>query len=291
MDQSKPFMSRLSQALMLVAVAALLSACAGRPKPLNATRPFDVTEVRVTTQSMADFAFADRLKQKLDATAGRATADIGMKAILRIVVLDRQAEAGLGVLFNRSAEAATLDLVVIDADTGLMLRSSIVHATATPGNGRSAETALIGRLTADVRALLGLSGTVPHPVAGMKRTVARPQIKPTPTDVETFDDTMRISADPLLNGTVTPTSSDLVVEPVAEPALDLSKPLLSAEPEDEAPLGEEAIAPIEPVKMPRTFELPAAAPNIQADPAAEPGSPDEPCIITLDNDCSDPDSR
>ena len=76
-------MSRLSQALMLVAVAALLSACAGRPKPLNATRPFDVTEVRVTTQSMADFAFADRLKQKLDATAAYPIEDANAAERLR----------------------------------------------------------------------------------------------------------------------------------------------------------------------------------------------------------------
>ncbi|MBC7283981.1 hypothetical protein [Hoeflea sp.] len=289
MVQSKHFMSRLVQALILLGVAALLTACAGRPKPLDATTPFTVNEVRITTQSMADFGFADRLQQKLDATAGRATSDAGLASVLRIVVLDRSADVGPTWFFNASSESATLDIMVVDADTGQVLRSSIVQASAPGGKSLGAESVLIDRLVVDIRALLGLSGTAPHPVSGAKRAVARPQLRPDAGDADAGN--AALMADPLLNGTVTPTTSDLGPAADPEPALDLSRPLLSPEPaETEEPLADDGVMPVEPVDMPSAFEVPAAAPTIPDD-GAPAGTGDEPCIITLDKDCSDPDSQ
>jgi len=286
--QSKHFLSRLAQALILLAVAALLTACAGRPLPLQATAPFTVTEVRVTTQSMADFGFADRLQQRLDATAGRATSNAGMASILRIVVLDRSAEAGRSWFFTPSSESATLDLVVVDADTGQVLRSSIVHASAPAGTSYRTQGLLVDRLVVDIRALLGLSGTTPHPVSGARRSVALPQVRPDTVDSDLGN--AALMADPLLNGTVTPTTPNLDPAPDTGPTLDLSRPLLSPEPAAGEQLrSEDAVAPVESVDLPGTFEVPATgAPTTPVAPAA---AGDEPCVITLDNDCSDTDSQ
>lgn len=288
MAQSKHFSSRLAQALILLAVAALLTACAGRPRPPEATAPFTVTEVRVTTQSMADFGFADRLQQRLDATAGRATPDAGVASILRIVVLERRAEAGWDWFFSPSSESATLDLVVVDADTGQVLRSSIVHASAPARTSYRTQGLLIDRLVVDIRALLGLSGTTPQPVSGARRSVALPQVRPDTVDTDLRD--AALMADPLLNGTVTPTTPNLDPAPDTGPTLDLSRPLLSPEPaEDEELSSENAVAPVEPADAPAMLDVPAtAAPEIPVAPAA---AGDEPCIITLDNDCSDTDSQ
>lgn len=289
MAYSKHFLARLSRALILLGVAAVLAACAGRPKSMEATTPFTVTEVRVTTQSMSDFGFADRLQQRLDATAGRATSDVGLPAILRIVVLDRNAETVAMDFFSASTRSATLDLTVIDAGTGRLLKSSLVHASAPARGGRGAETVLIDRLEDEIRALLGLSGAPPHPVAGAKRTVALPEVKPEP-----LDDAALIAADPLLNGTVTPTSVNYDATPDA-PALDLSRPLLTPEPAEEGePRVEDAVAPVDAAAVPDTaVDAPVAAPAVQAEttPTAAAVAADEPCIITLDNDCSDPDSQ
>jgi len=291
-DQGKHFMSCLVQALMFLCAAAVLTACAGRPKPLDATIPFTVTEVRVTTQTMADFGFADRLQQKLDATAGRATSSAGLASILRVTVVERSAEMGQVWFFNASSRSATLDLAVVDAGTGQVLRSSVVSASTAPRNGQAAETLLIDLLVADIRTLLGLSGAPPYPVGGIKRAVAWPELRPETMDPADLIDAARI-ADPLLNGTVTPTTPSFDTVPSAAPALDLSRPLLTEEPLEE-PLTEAAVAPVEPVKpvdMPKTFELPATPPAIPPSAAPAAAAGDEPCIITLDNDCSDPDSQ
>lgn len=284
MGQSKHFLSRLFHALVFLAAAALLTACAGRPKPLEPTTPFTVTEVRVSTQSMADFGFADRLQRRLDATVGRSTANAGVASILRIVVLDRSAQEGQMWFFNAASRSAALDLVVVDAATGQVLKSSIVQASSASRNGQAAEAVLVDRLVADIRMLLGLSGAPPHPVGGVKRAVAWPGPKPEGVDTGELTDAALI-ADPLLNGTVTPTTPSLGPVPAAAPALDLSRPLLTpAQPE-------EPIAPVEPVNMPETFALPATPPTIPAQPQPAAATGDEPCIITLDNDCSDPDSQ
>ena len=103
---------------------------------------------------------------------------------------------------------------------------------------------------------------------------------PKPDDFDANDETLR-AVDPLLNGTVTPTTVVLDVEPEEPPVIDYSKPLLGAK------------APVQP-------DAPAALAPMVLRPAQDPGTVpadsddeflDEACVITLENDCSDPDSR
>ena len=288
MTQGNTLLSRLFQVLILIGLAALLSACAGRPKQLEPSRPFTITEVRVAAESVEDVGFAGRLQQRLEATVGRPTSDIGHTATLRIVVLNQRTTAGPVGFLNTSAQTASLHIAVIDAATGQLLRSQALGVTATGQDREGARTILVDRLVNDIRALLGLSGTTPYPVSGVKRAVVRPLEKPEP-----LSDAALLSADPLLNGSVTATTPDLDPQSEAAPAMDISRPLLDASPEPGEPEPDgEPSAEVE-VTVPQGLQLPAEAPEIGtvAAPAPESGTGDEPCVITLDNDCSDPDSR
>jgi len=168
--------------------------------------------------------------------------------------------------------------VLVDANTGHVLRSRAVRTTSALGNGQRAETVLVSRLVDDVRAMLGLTGTTPHPVSGAKRVVARPILKP-----ENLTDIELLSADPLLNGTVTPTTMDLDLERDAGPTLDISKPLLTAETVAEKPVAVPTAAPSASAIGP---QMPVT--EAESLPAESDG---EPCIITLENECSDPDTQ
>lgn len=274
---------RFLRAMLLVIVAAALSACAGRPKPLDPTTPFNVTEVRVIADSVEDLGFAGHLQSRLEASVGRATSDVGQTSSLRIVVQDRREEPSRLNIFGGNSRSVSLDLSLIDSGTGQILRTQVLRATSSYSTGSGADTILIARLTDDIRGLLGLSGYIPYPVSGAKRDVAWPTANPDRFDA---DDAAMRSADPLLNGTVTPTTINLDVEADAGPAIDLSKPLLDAKSSAPAvPMASPAL-----VKVPHSLELPAQEPRMETQ-AEEAGSLDEPCIITLDNDCSDPDSR
>lgn len=283
------FPSGLVRTLLMVLLAATLSACAGRPKPLDPTRPVNVTAVQVTAEHLADSGFAARLEERLLATVGRGTSDVGQATELRIIVLDRRMDAASFGFFGSPVGAASLDILVVDAASGQIVRSRALRASAGGNTGQGAESLLIARLVADIRALLGLSGYPPHPVEGIKRSVAVPLSKPAElTDPEL------LSADPLLNGEVTPTTADLEPETIQPQVLDISRPLLDATPPAvETPAAASEPAPVA-VTVPQGLQLPAVAPKIPAAPAApapEAAGGDEPCIITLDNDCSDPDSR
>ncbi|OCW56624.1 hypothetical protein [Hoeflea olei] len=313
MVRSKLLSMPAARALMLFSVVLLLAACAGRPRPVEPTQPFTVTEVRVATQSMADFGFADHLQERLSATAGRATSDIGLNAILRIVVLDRAAEPAEAGMFAARTRSATLDVVLVDAETGQMLRSRLVHAAIAARGGAAADAELVEALVREIRALLGLSGTQPYPVSGSKRRVALPSTRPAASEDASLSDAA-MSADPLLNGTVTPTTVDFDTAP--ERSLpDLSRPLLTppsdATPQSDATgadatgaaegqAAEVADAPVPEAKparplpetgpqAPQSAQMPARPETAPATEGAATG--DEPCVITLDNDCADPDAR
>ncbi|WP_299863850.1 hypothetical protein [uncultured Hoeflea sp.] len=289
MSQPKSIPPRSLRFLAVVLLTATLAACAGRPKPLDPDRTFNVTSVEVLAESTVDAGFAARLESRLEASVGRATRDVGQEAHLTVRVRDRAAGGGFP-FFNTSSSAATLELDVRDAANDRTLEAAMFRATGVRSDGQSAEARLMSRLVRDVRSLLGLTGYAPHPVAGIKRAVVRPALRP---DDGAEDDSVlsdaELLADPLLNGTVTPTTVNL--EPEVDPAasIDLSKPLLSG-----APDAEEVKKP-EPVPAPAedaaADTLPA--PEAVAIPASAtaPAADDEPCIITVDNDCSDPDSR
>ena len=286
MQQDDQITLRFLRAIVLVVLATVLSACAGRPKPLDPTRPVNVTEVRVMAYSIEDLGFAGRLQQRLEASVGRATSDIGQASALRIVVQERRQEPSPVNLFGGISESVSLDLSLIDSNTGQVLRSQALRSNSTDFNGSSVETVLISRLTDDIRGLLGLSGYTPFPVRGAKRDVVWPSRKPV---FDAADETLR-SVDPLLNGTVTPTTLTLDVEPDTAPAIDYSKPLLDDKPTVKPSIPAIVMAPEVPEKVPGSLELPAQKPGITPTDG-DTDDLDEPCIITLDNDCSDPDSR
>lgn len=279
---------RFLRAMLLVVLATGLSACAGRPRQLEPTAPFNVTEVRVMADNVENMGFAGHLQDRLEASVGRATADVGQTSSLRIVVQDRRREPSPVSLFGGRSESVSLDLSLVDSRTGQLLRRQALRTTVSEFNGEYADTMLVARLTDDIRGLLGLSGYTPYPVGGLKRDVVWPAGNPGRFDVD--DEALR-SADPLLNGTVTPTTVNLVVEPDAGPSIDFSKPLLEAEPVARpVPAVDRAVASPAPVKV--TFDTrPIAAEGTAQTSTGDDGTLDEPCIITLENDCSDPDSR
>ncbi|MDF1606996.1 hypothetical protein PZ897_02275 [Hoeflea sp. YIM 152468] len=317
MSLSNSGFNRLAQVVLVIMVGFALSACAGRPKPLDPARPFNVTEVRVLPKNIEDFGFADRLQNRLSASVGRSTADIGEATVLRIVVLDRRTDFGPVSFFIGQTQSASLDLSLLDSESGHVLRSHVLRVGAS---GRQGEAVLISKLTDDIRTLLGLAGYTPFPVRGAKLPVVVPQSKPGTGAADELTDAALLSADPLLNGTLTPTSLVLDVAPDAAPSIDISRPLLDATPAIAAPAPKDAMAPPALVKLPNGLEIPAQtqtqtqtqeqeqAPaqtqtqaQIQAQTPAQAhvtdvgsgGSDvlDEPCIITLESDCVDPGSR
>ena len=286
MQQDHFFSLRFLRVLLFVFLATALSACAGRPKPIEPSRPYTVTEVRVIAGRAEHSHFAQRLQTRLEASVGRATADVGQTSKLRIMVLERNEDRAPVYFFGGMSQTVSLDLSLIDSSTGQVLRSQMLDLNFTDYNGSNAETVLISRLTDDIRRLLGLSGYTPYPVTGAKRDVVRPSSKP--DDFDVADEELR-SVDPLLNGTVTPTTVVLDVEPETAPAVDYTKPLL--EPQLPArpatPASEMTLRPSKPVRQ----EIEAPVESAPATVASDPVDLDEPCVITLENDCSDPDSR
>lgn len=286
MQQDQHFSLWFLRALFLVFLAAVLSACAGRPKPIEPSRPYTVTEVRVIAQRTEHSHFAQRLQTRLEASVGRATADVGQTSELRIVVLERREEQAPVYFFGGTSQTVSLDLAVVDSSTGQVLRSQVLGLNFTDYNGSNAETVLINRLTDDIRRLLGLSGYTAYPVRGNKRDVVRPRAKPDDADVT--DEELR-SVDPLLNGTVTPTTVVLDVEPDTAPVVDYTKPLLEPQPAAKpvVPAQTMTLRPSKPLQQ----ENDVADENARASGSGDAVDFDEPCVITLENDCSDPDSR
>ncbi|MGJ8573351.1 MAG: hypothetical protein ACSHXI_21915 [Hoeflea sp.] len=286
MQQDQQIALRFLRASLLIFLAIALSACAGRPKQLDPNRPYTVTEVRVMADRIENRHFAVRLQTRLEASVGRATADVGQTSTLRILVLDRREERSPVYLFGGMSQSVSLDLTLVDKSTGQVLRSEVLHLNFTDFNESNAETVLISRLTDDIRSLLGLSGHTPYPVSGVKREVVRPSSKPDDAD---GNDKVRGSFDPLLNGTVTPTTMVLDVEQETAPAVDYTKPLLGAQPAAEPSSPASTVTPTPSRPAQQTMKLP-----VQKSPTAvtdDGTDPEEPCVITLENDCSDPGSH
>ena len=274
---------RFLRPIFLLVVAASLSACAGRPRPMEPSQPYNVTEVRVMADSIEDFGFADRLQERLESTVGRATADVGQTSSLRVVVRDNRLERSPVSFLGGVSRSVSVDLTLTDPETGRLLRRRSLSATTSNFNGSDAEPLLIARLNDDIRSLLGLSGYAPYPVVGAKRDVALPSINPDRVDL---DDIALRAADPLLNGTVTPTTVTLDVETDSKPTVDYTRPLLgeTRQSVSSAPAARPELPKATPVAAAGSGEVRTAA-------SAEDDPLDQPCIITLDNDCSDPDSR
>ena len=248
-----------------------------------------MTEVRVIAEKAEHSHFAQRLQTRLEASAGRATADVGQTSELRILVLERREERAPVSIFGGMSQSVSLDLSLIDTKADQVLRSQVLNVSFIDFNGANGETVLINRLTDDIRRLLGLSGYTPYPVRGAKRDVVRPSAKP--DDLDVTDEELR-SVDPLLNGTVTPTTVVLDVEPdTTAPAVDYTKPLLEPQAPSKTaiPAEQMTLRPSKPVRQ--VIETPAESAPATVTSDAVDLDLDEPCVITLENDCSDADSR
>lgn len=291
--------SRIVQLVAMITLSLALAACAGRPKPLEPQYPVEVTSVRVTAASSADVGFAAILQKRLEETLGRATRDVGRASTLRVIVRDRGETDGVLAMLGDNRREAEVEIVLNDNESGLNVRSRIVRASAASRSGALADSILIASLASDIRTILGLAGYPPYPVSGAKRDIVYPQFRDEASEDLRFTEE-ELRSDPLLNGSVTPTT-DIDPEPEAEPtpAIDVSKPLLSAAPVDGSldvaapvsaapPESEPVVRPVTDVEA--QVQTPADLPSSVSD-AAVTVDGDEPCIITVDNDCSDPDSR
>ncbi|MEQ8307596.1 MAG: hypothetical protein RIA09_13625 [Hoeflea sp.] len=268
--------------LAMIALIFTLTACAGRPKPLEPSYPVSVTSVRVTAEASVDAGFALQLQERLENTLGRSTRDIGSAVSLRVIVRDRSSTEGGIPFFNDARQLAEVELVLNDDASGQDIRSRLVRSSVASRDVERADLLLISRLASDIRGVLGLSGYPYYPVAGAKRDVVRPVFRDDESGDGRFSD-LELRSDPLLNGSVTPTTADLDPEERAKPRINISKPLLSSEPEPDPT--------VEPTAAPAMSGSGTSAPAIQEAQASEGILDDEPCIITVENDCSDPDSR
>lgn len=268
--------------LAMITLVITLAACAGRPKPLEPTYPVSVSSVRVTAEASADAGFALQLQERLENTLGRSTRDIGREVSLRVIVRDRSTTEGVIPFFDDAQQEAEVELVLNDDASGQDIRSRIIRSSVASRAVEPADQFLIARLASDIRSVLGLSGYPSYPVAGDKRDVVRPVFRDDESGDGRFSD-LELRSDPLLNGSVTPTTADLDLEDQAKPRINISKPLLSSESAPEAPA--------ESAPVPARSAAATSVPAVQETGAPEDILDDEPCIITIDNDCSDPDSR
>ena len=270
-------------AALLAAFALLLAACATPPRQMMRLGPLTVVEVNTSADFPNDAGFAADLGAALRANVGRARAAVGQDVRLWATVRGRNAAVTGGFSFP-GQHYALVDITLTDPATGRMIYSGTSRQTAAPGSGIDA--ALVANLVFDIRRLLGLEGMAPHPVGGVKKPAVRPVARP---EVVEIAPTEAALSDPLLNGTILPDSPPLdpdydLSEP---PAIDVTKPLL-------APVQAPAPAPApaaatEPAKPAPTQPPAVAAPAPKPTPAA--ASSDEPCIVTVDNDCQDPDAN
>ncbi|MEQ8481302.1 MAG: hypothetical protein RIC18_11645 [Hoeflea sp.] len=236
----------------------------------------------MTAESSVDAGFALQLQERLENTLGRATRDIGRSASLRVIVRDRSIGAGIIPFFDDTRQQAEVELVLNDDASGEDIRSRIIRSSTASGGGERADLFLIARLASDIRGVLGLSGYPSYPVAGAKQDVVRPAFRDEETGDGRFSE-QELRSDPLLNGSVTATTADLDQEEPAKPRINISKPLLSSEPAPDATAG--------PARAPARSETATSAPVVLEAGATEEVFDDEPCIITVDNDCSNPDTR
>jgi hypothetical protein len=272
-------------AALLAAFALFLAACATPPRPMMRLGPLTVVEVTASADFAKDAAFASDLQAALSAQVGRARAAVGQDVRLSVIVRGRSVASAPGAFTLPGQYFALADITLTDPASGRLIYSGTARQIAAPGPRIDAN--LVAGLVFDVRRLLGLEGTAPHPVGGVKKPAVRPVARPETVEIAPTDAAL---SDPLLNGTILPDSPPLdpdfdLTEP---PAIDVTKPLLAPAP---AP-----VATPSPSAAPASATEPAkpAQPAPDAAPAVKPAvaaDADEPCIVTVDNDCQDPDAN
>ncbi len=301
--------ARLFHALLLVALATLLSACATRTRPVEPAVAVTVSSVVVAADLSHDDAFGRDLEARLLNTAGRSNADIGRASHLAVFIRSRGHWRGPAFWLPDGSLYTEVAVTLTDAFSGRIIYATTVRSVVDGRNQVVGDEERLARLVADIRQVLGLSGLEIHPVGGLKRPVVRPARKPVLL-VEPTVIPGAVLSDPLLNGEVTPTTVLTDEDPEPAPVLDTSRPLLAPEPATPEPATPEPAtpepatpepaagpaAPSDPQSAPATaLPVPAApvpvAPTAPADLAAPGSAEDEPCVVTVDNDCSDPDAN
>ncbi|PWW03640.1 hypothetical protein DFR52_101325 [Hoeflea marina] len=258
-------------------LAVSLGACASRTPP-RASAVVSLTSVSVTALDPDDRVFADRLDERLRATAGRPSRDVGQAATLAVTVIERGRPAAAVFLPGVGRDFARWSVSVTEDATGRVLYSGVWQSAVSGTDAADSDAGLAARIAGDVRILLGLGATVPSPIEGPKRAVARPSVRPLPSEAA-LDAAGVEAADPLLNGTVTPTSVPAVAMDEDVPVLDTSRPLLAAESDAQAAT---SVAPIADGVPAGEVPVRAAAPSDAS------SDPDEPCIVTIETDCQSP---
>lgn len=304
-------------AVLFLVLTLVVAACATPLPPMRRAVPITVVEVAARAEHDVDAAYAARLLQALSASVGRASDTVGQEARLLVVVRERHVGTGPFALPGQNVVRA--DIVLVEPVSGRVIYSGMVRQIAPAVH--DVDAALIAALVADIRRLLGLEGLAWHPVAGKKAPVARPQPKPVATDLEAA-----AVSDPLLNGAITPETPalDPDYDLSKPPAIDITRPLLAPEtptapttPTAPGAAAGPAAAPASATAPNRTIAAPPVAPAVKptetpaapvATPAAaKPAAPaapaaasttgvstdaaPEPCIVTVDNDCTDPDAQ
>lgn len=239
-----------------------------------------ITSVSVSSNLAKDNDFAYELDGALERSVGRASQDVGQNAALRVFVREfRKAISGY---------EAVVDIELTSTETG---RIVYIGTSRKYGSNRSA---LIEMIVYDVRRLVGVSGSLPVPVGGDKKPVVRPAKRPVVADLpsEVGSETILV-ADPLLNGTFTPDSDARDVEKILSepPVIDTSKPLLAKEAPTPMAAPAKADAPVKAAKpaIEPSKVKPETKPASSAPVEADTSSADEPCVVTVNNDCTDPD--
>lgn len=225
-----------------------------------------VVAVSVSADEPRDVAFAADLDEALSQSVGRANGSIGQAANLRVFV--RRTGKGFNGYYG------IIDLELTSVETGRILYTGLARSLS------SSRAGLINAIVGDVRYLVGVSGTTPSPVYGEKQPIVHPETKPVTDHSPNTDNDVNAAkfSDPLLNGTITPNSDLQATEEALSqpPVIDTSRPLLVRDDPTEQKV---------PVVVPKPISAPKK-PDIAAgiDPAE-----DDLCIVTVDNDCTDPD--
>jgi hypothetical protein len=237
--------------MIFLVFGAVLASCATPPRAMTRSVIVSVVSVDVSSDFGVDPTFTSPLYKSLASSVGRATGDIGRDANLRIFVRSLQRGfAGIGGM------TVAYDVVLTSVEDGRIIYSGL-------GRQNGPDTyALIAGITADTRRLLGLEGSVPVAVDAVRKPVIRPVARPV-FDVDPTPPP--VSADPLLNGTVTPAYEASDAD-AADPVIDTSRPLLT--PDTPAPK--------------------SLARDAMADEAQDGDiiTGNEPCVITVANDCT-----
>lgn len=260
-----------------------LAACASRPPVARNQRVFSLTGVEVTAVNAEDRDFANRLRQRLMETAGRAGGDAGETASMAVSVRERGSAPLPSFISGEPRSFARVSVVVTATGDGRVLYSGSVRSVGLNAAADPASVSLITRLATDIRALLGLEGMQPRAIEGARPAVARSAYSPVAAEPIGVEMAPEI-ADPLLNGTITPISAPGSIADDA-PVMDTARPLLSSEPDQQ------------PGILPNTsataagIPVPSASPQQWSlrvpTPVARPAD-NEPCIVTLDTDCQAP---